>query len=149
MTDLIVTILHHLLVFSLVAMLSAEIAAIRPNMRPDQIDHLARLDTGYGIVAGLVILAGISRLIWGAKGADFFLGNPWFWGKMIVFVLIALISIQPTMAIRRWNAAARANPSFVPANADIVRARNFMLAEAALLPLILIFAAAMVRYGAI
>jgi putative membrane protein len=148
MRDLLLTIGHHILVFALVAVLAAEIAAIRPNMRPDQIDHLAKLDRAYGIVAMLVIVFGVSRVIWGAKGSGFFVENPWFWAKMATFVVISLISIAPTLRIRAWNLAARANPAASPGEAEIVRTRNYMLAEAALLPLILIFAAAMVRYGA-
>jgi len=148
MLDLLLTIGHHILVFALVAMLAAEIAAIRPNMRADQIDHLSRLDRGYGIVAGLVIIVGVSRVLWGAKGAEFFLENPYFWAKMATFVAIGLVSIGPTLAIRRWLVAIRSNPAFSPTESEIVPVRRFMLVEAALLPLVLIFAAAMVRYGA-
>ena len=148
MLDLLLTIGHHILVFALVAMLAAEIAAIRPNMRADQIDHLSRLDRGYGIVAGLVVIIGIARVLWGAKGADFFLANPWFWGKMAAFLLIGIISISPTLSIRRWLTATRANPAFSPSEAEIAPVRRMMLYEAALLPVILICAAAMVRYGA-
>ena len=147
MLDLLLTIAHHILVFTLIAMLAAEIAAIRPNMRADQIDHLAKLDRAYGIVAMLVILAGGSRVIWGAKGPDAFLQNPWFWAKMATFLLIALVSVRPTMSIRRWNIAVRSNQTVSPGEAEITPVRNFMLLQAALVPLLLIFAAMMVRFG--
>jgi len=148
MVDLLLTIGHHILVFSLVAVLAAEIAAIRPNMRADQIDHLARLDRFYGIIAGLVIIVGLGRVFFGAKGPDFFLSNPIFWAKILTFAAIGIISIAPTLRILKWRRAVIGDPSYSPGERDIVPVRNTMLAEAALLPLILIFAAMMVRgYG--
>jgi putative membrane protein len=148
MQDLLLTIAHHIFVFALVAILSAEIAAIRPNMRPDQIDHLSKLDLGYGIVAILVIVAGVSRVHWGAKGPDFFMENPYFWAKMVTFILIGLLSIPPTLKIRSWRKANAGGGSFSPSEAEIAPVRRWMLYQAALLPLVLIFAAMMVRYGA-
>lgn len=146
--DLILTILHHILVFTLVGALAAEIAAVRPNMNAEQISHLGILDTALGIVAGLIVVIGFGRVFYGAKGPDYFLSNWVFWAKITCFILVGIISIAPTIRIIGWRRRVRSDPGFRAPPAEAEAVRRFMLIEAALIPLILIFAAMMVRgYG--
>jgi len=146
--DLILTILHHLLVFSLVGVLAAELAAVRPNMNAEQIRHLGILDTAYGAIAGLIVVVGFGRVFFGAKGPDYFIANPIFWAKVGCFVLVGIISVPPTVRILGWRRSLRADPSFTAPPAEAAAVRRFMIGEALLIPFILIFAAMMVRgYG--
>jgi putative membrane protein len=148
MLDLILTIFHHLLVFSLVGCLAAEIAAVRPHMNAEQIRHLGILDTAYGVIAGLIIVVGFGRVFYGAKGPDYFIANPIFWAKIGCFVLVGIISVPPTVRILGWRRSVRANGGFTAPPDEVASVRRFMIGEALLLPLILIFAAMMVRgYG--
>lgn len=144
MTDLILAVTHHLLVFGLIAMLAFERSLLSSN--PVDVARLARLDAGYGAVAGLVLLIGGARVVWGGKGWMFYESNPFFWTKLGAFVAIGLLSIPPTLAILRWRKAMRADPGFQPNAAEVARARAFtgwqMLA---LIPL-LASAAAMARW---
>ena len=98
-------------------------------------------------MAGLVILFGVCRVIWGFKGADYYLSNPWFWAKMASFAAIGLLSIPPTLALLKWRKRARNDAAFLPADADIMRLRGFIRAEVGLLMLVVIFAAMMARFG--
>jgi putative membrane protein len=86
-------------------------------------------------------------VIWGIKGAGFYLSNPWFWAKMASFALIGLLSIPPTLALLKWRKAAKQDAAFLPSSGDVARLRVFLGAEVALLGLVVIFAAAMARYG--
>ncbi|HYC13441.1 MAG TPA: DUF2214 family protein [Stellaceae bacterium] len=147
MVDLQLAIAHHVLVFALVALLAAEFALFRPDLDAAAIRALARIDAVYGAVAGLVIAVGILRVLYGAKGPEFYLGNPWFWAKMATFLAIALISIVPTISLLRWRRASKSEPGFVPPAAAHRHARAHIALELALVPVVLICAAAMARYG--
>lgn len=147
MTDLVLAITHHLLVFTLVAILAAELALYRAGMRGEALHRLSRLDAAYGLSALLVISVGIARVMLGIKGPRYYLPNPWFWGKMAAIVLIALLSIGPTISLQRWRRAVRADPAFVPPPDAVARSRRFLHAEAALLVIVLVSAAAMARRG--
>ena len=87
-------------------------------------------------------------MIWGAKGADFYLSNPWFWAKMASFAAIGLLSIPPTLALLKWRKSSKQDGAFLPPQNDIARLRVFLHAEIGLLALVVVFAAAMARYGA-
>jgi putative membrane protein len=147
LTDLILAILHHLAVVTLIVLLAIEFALLRPGLAGCDLRLLTKVDAGYGAAAGLVIAIGICRVIWGAKGAAFYLSNPWFWAKMASFAAIGLLSIPPTMALLKWRKMLKQVSKFQPPDAEIMRLRRFVHAEVALLALVVMFAAAMARYG--
>lgn len=148
LTDLVLAILHHLAIVTLIVLLAIEFALLKPGIRPQDLRRVIKVDAAYGAAAGMVIVVGVCRVIWGFKGADFYLSNPWFWAKMASFAAIGLLSIPPTVALLKWRGPARQDPAFVPPDADIARLRPFLHAEVALLALVLAFAAAMARNGA-
>ncbi len=82
LTDLILAILHHLAIVSLIALLAFESALLRPGITPENLGRVIRIDAAYGMTAASVIVIGVCRVIWGIKGAGFYLSNPWFWAKM-------------------------------------------------------------------
>ena len=147
LTDLFLAILHHLAIVSLIAMLAFESALLRPGITSQNLSRVTRVDAGYGMTAGLVIVIGVCRVIWGIKGADFYLSNPWFWAKMASFAGIGLLSIPPTLALLKWRKQSRSDPAFLPSDADIMRLRKFIQAEVGLLLLVVTFAAMMARNG--
>ena len=107
-TDLGLAALHHLLVFALTAMLVSQAVLLRGTLQADMVPRLAKLDAGYGGVAGLLLVVGLCRVYFGIKGADFYLHNPWFHAKVGTFVLVGLLSILPTVRYARWKKAQRA-----------------------------------------
>lgn len=148
MLDLVLAVVHHLAVFTYVAIFAAEFALLRPGLAGPRLFQLSRLDAAYGGVAGLVIIIGIVRVIFGASGWEFYVGNWAFWAKMAAFLAMGLLSIRPTMDIVRWRKAAQADSAFAPPEAEIRAARRFVHAEAAALLLIPLFAALIPRiYG--
>ncbi|MCC6983305.1 MAG: DUF2214 family protein [Bauldia sp.] len=143
--DLILAILHHLLVFSMMAVIAIEMTMVRPDMRGREIGRLARIDTVYGLSAALIIVVGVLRVFFGIKGAGYYLVSPSFWAKMATLVVVGLLSIPPTMRIARWRRAAAADPIFTPPLDDVQGVRRFVHIEAGLFLLIPVFAAAMAR----
>ncbi|HVZ15254.1 MAG TPA: DUF2214 family protein [Bauldia sp.] len=148
LTDALLAIGHHLLVFGLLAILVTEMVSIRPTMTAKHILYVARLDIAYGIVALLIVIVGFSRVHFGLKGAAFYEMNPIFWAKIGAFVIVGLLSIPPTMQIIRWRRAASADAAFVPELTEIRAVRRFMHYEGMVFFTIPVFAALMARgYG--
>ena len=146
--DLVLASAHHLAVFSLVGLFAAEFAMLRPGLAGPRIGQLARIDAAYGAMAGLVIVIGIVRVIFGAAGWQYYVGNQMFWAKMGAFLVMGLLTIPPTMALRRWANAAKTESCYQPSASEISANRRYIHLQAAVLLLIPIFAAAMARgYG--
>ena len=150
MTDLILAIAHHLSVFTLAGLLIAEVALLRPGLSPERIRQLGAIDMAYGAVAVLIIVVGVLRVMFGDKGADYYVHNWAFWLKMAAFVLVGLLSVPPTLAIIGWRRKVVADPAFSPDAATIAGLRRFYIGEIVAFAFIPAFAAAMARgYGII
>ena len=144
-TDLLLAGLHHLVVFSLVAVPAAELALMRGTLDAPRIRHVARLDAIYGLLAMLILVIGSGRVFHGAKGADFYLHNPFFWTKLAFFAAVGLVSIVPTVRVLRWKKAAARDADFVVAQGDLANTRRWLTIELALFVPIPLLAAAMAR----
>jgi len=142
--DLGLAIAHHIAVFGLVALLAMEGLALREGAVDPT--RLVKIDGGYGLVAGLVLAIGVCRVIWGGKGWAFYAENPFFWGKMGLFLALGLLSIGPTLLFIRWRKAAAGAVPFTPPAVELKRARQWVGVEAVLLVPLLACAAAMARY---
>jgi putative membrane protein len=146
-TDLFLAILHHLLVFGLVTLVVAEGVLLRGDLSALLIERLARIDRSYGLTAVLVIVVGICRVIFGAKGYEYYVGNPWFWAKMASFVAVGLLSIAPTMRILAWQRAAKSDAAYLAPADEKQAALFYVRAESLFIVLVLVFAATVARFG--
>jgi putative membrane protein len=143
--DWILASLHHLAIFALAAILAAEMAILTVDIDARGLARLGRIDLGYGVAAAVVVIVGVARVIWGAKGYQYYVENSVFWTKMALFVLVGLLSIPPTVRYVGWGRARRADPGFRPDPAEIARLRRWLWAEAAFFAAIPVAAAAMAR----
>ena len=145
MTDLLLALAHHLLVFGLAATLAAEAAMLRPGLDGAQLRRLGALDTTYGIFALLILVVGFGRVFYGVRGPEFFLTNPWFWAKIACFVIVGILSAPPTIRFIAWRRQAKADSGFAVSAAEVGKVRRFFIAEIVVFAFIPLFAAAMVR----
>jgi len=103
LAHVITAYLHFLGMMMLMATLVAEHVTLQPQMTRLHLQRLARTDLFYGIAAGVVFLTGLLRFAYFGKGIYFYLGNPLFYVKVGMFLLVALISIYPTMQFLSWR----------------------------------------------
>lgn len=97
MDEALVRSLHFISIFTLVAALITEHMLLKPKMSPAELAKIARVDMIYGIAAILVLVAGSMLLMGVGKPSVFYFQNPLFHIKFTLFVLIALLSIYPTI----------------------------------------------------
>jgi putative membrane protein len=143
--DLVLAVLHHLFVFALFAVLFAELVSVRRGMDATAVARVAAMDAWYGVLAGLIVIVGFARAIFAAKGWDYYLHNEFFWAKIATFVVIALLSIPPTLAFLRWR-----RTSTLPTDKAVANVRRYLWIEVALFALLPAFAAAMAQgYGVV
>jgi putative membrane protein len=148
MIDMLLAAFHFLLVFTLVAILAAQSALIRPGMTTDGMRLAASLDRAYGASAVLLLGIGFARVYWGAKGSLFYLSNPLFWAKIGLFATIAVLSIPPTLQLIRWTKQAVLEAEFLPPTEQVKHMQWWLRAEGVALLAIPFLAAAMARgYG--
>lgn len=139
--DSLVHFVHFLLIFTLASMLACEIALFSQSLSRSTFDRLRMIDRWYGIVAGLVVLSGLSVLFFGLKPAPFFTHNPVFWTKMALFVCVALLSIPFTVRLIRTPDGIADVVTFE--GGEFQRLRTFLWAQVGLFAFIPLCAALM------
>ena len=144
-TTALMAFLHHLLAFALTACLVYEFIAYRRNMRIAEIQRIQRVDLIYGISAGLLLVIGLLRVFFFEKGVNFYMNNPFFWVKMMAFILVALLSIDPTIRYIRWNQTLRRNEVPEISEPEYRRTRMLLSLEVIGIAVILLAASMMAR----
>jgi putative membrane protein len=113
-------------------------------MTTEQARRLAGIDAVFFASALAALATGLVRLFFYAKGVSFYTGNPTFWVKMALYVIIAAISITPTRTFLRWKRAV-AERGTAPAGDEIAAARRLIHIELGLLALMPLMAVLMAR----
>lgn len=139
-TTSIMAFLHHLLAFTLTACLVYEFVAFRKGMSIEEIRRIQRVDLVYGISAGLLLVIGLLRVFFFEKGLNFYIHSPFFWVKMTAFLIVALLSIDPTIRYIRWNKTLSQNK--IPEITDSEHKRTRMLLWLEVIGIIVILLAA-------
>lgn len=129
MTDLLLSVFHFLLAFSLVAILAAQSALVRTGITTTSLRLAANLDRAYGASAVLLLGVGFARVFFCAKGSFFYLSNPFFWTKIGLFTAVAMLSIPPTVQLIRWSKQIHSQPEFLPPESQVRRIQRWLYAE--------------------
>ena len=147
--EAILAYLHISAILALVVFISSEAALCRPQwLNAQVVERLVTVDRIYGISAVAVLVTGLLRIFLGAKGANWYLHNWLLHAKIGMFVVVALISIAPTLRFIRWRKALRANGT-LPTEDEVKRARKLVMLQAHIIPLIPLAAVFLARgFGA-
>jgi putative membrane protein len=135
--------LHYLSIILTGGFLVGELIVCRPEITPEQRRRLPGIDVVFFVAALLALATGVLRLFLYAKGVSFYVGNPFFWVKMALYVIIATMSIRPTRAFGRWKRALDAGgaPPTALEIAGVRRLLHIELGLLALMPLMAVFMA--------
>ena len=137
--------LHHVAAFALVAALAIELVLVSPPIDAQRARKLLAVDAALGVSAGLVLVAGALRVFHFEKGAAYYFGNGAFIAKIALFVLVALLSIYPTLRFMSWRPALRRGEAPVVDDAGIRRLRRVIHVELVGVVLLILAAAMMAR----
>ena len=95
--EILVRYLHFIGIFVIYGMLTVEHVLLKDKLTPAGMRRLALYDLAYGIAALVTLATGLTLVFYVGKTSAFYTVNPLFWLKLLLFLLIALISIVPTV----------------------------------------------------
>ena len=88
-----------------------------------QVRLLGAVDLGYFLALIASLATGLARALYYAREPGYYLDNRLFWLKIIVFMVIGLVALAPTLQYIRWNREARTAPAFAPLTRELDRVR--------------------------
>jgi putative membrane protein len=137
--------LHHLAAFVLFAAIFMELVLIKGELTLWSARKLLLYDLVYGIAAGVLVVAGLLRVVYFEKGAHYYLHSVPFLVKMSLFAVVGLMSVHPTRIFLSWRAGLKQGA--VPTLDDVARRRIARIIHAELtgLAVIILCAVLMAR----
>ena len=139
--------LHHLCAFTLVSAVAIEFTLVRQELTLSSARRLQVTDLVLGIAAGALLIIGLLRVSFFEKGASYYFHSHAFLTKFSLFIIVALLSIVPTLEFLSWRKATKAGQSPVVAAGKLKRVRMILHVELAAIVLILLCAAIMAKGG--
>lgn len=106
--------------------------------------RLARVDRLTAIGAMAVLATGLARLLWGVKGAGWYLAQPLLWGKVALWLAIVAGGISASRRIQHWQRTS-ATGGGLPLADEIVAVRRRLMVASHVLVLVPLLAVCLAR----
>jgi putative membrane protein len=103
----VVAWIHYVAVMLLMASLLGEHLLLKRELTAAEARTVQRLDIIYGGSAALLLVTGIMR-VYLEKGVAYYMQSGAFHVLLGLFIVVALLSIYPTVVFLRWRADTRA-----------------------------------------
>ena len=138
--EAILAALHLVAILTFVVFLSSQAALCRMEwMNAAVVERLVRLDVIYGAAAMVMIGSGLARLLWGIKGVSWYVSQPLFHIKITIVVVMAILSIWPSIMFRRWRRQLQATGA-LPDELEVKKVRRLVMIQSHVLPVVAVIA---------
>jgi putative membrane protein len=99
--------LHFAAIFGIAGALFVESLTLTPTPTLEAARRIQACDRLYGLSAAAVLVVGALRVAYFEKGWAYYSSNPFFFGKMALFLAMGLLSIYPTVRFIKWSAQTK------------------------------------------
>jgi putative membrane protein len=106
-TSAIFAFLHFAAVFGIVATLFLEWQTMSRAPTLAEARRIQVSDRWFGVFAAVVLVVGALRVFYFEKGKTFYFASPFFNAKLMLFLVVGLLSIYPTIRFIKWGAQTR------------------------------------------
>ncbi len=138
--EAILAALHVVAILTFVVFLSSQAALCRVEwLNAAVVERLVRLDVIYGVAGVVVIGSGIARVIWGVKGASWYLSQPLFHIKITIVLAMVILSFMPSLAFRRWRRNLLSTGA-LPGEPEVSKVRRLVMIQSHVLPVVAVIA---------
>ena len=98
----VVAYVHYLGIIICFGALMFERIILKINLSKNETISIIIADLVYGIAGLAILITGILRVKYYGQGGEFYTGNPIFWVKVSLYIIIGLISLYPTTTYILW-----------------------------------------------
>ncbi len=138
--EAVLAALHIVAILTFVVFASSQAALCRIEwLNAAVVERLVRLDVIYNIAGVALLASGIARVLWGVKGASWYLSQPLFHLKMALVLVMIVLPLVPSRAFRRWRQQLRASGA-LPGAAEVAKIRRLVMVQSHLLPFVAVIA---------
>ena len=98
----LVAYIHYLGIVLCFGSLLFERLTLKVDLKRNEAISIIIADVIYGLAGVAILVTGILRVKYFGQGGDFYTSNPIFWIKVILYILVGLLSLYPTITYILW-----------------------------------------------
>jgi len=98
----LVAYVHYLGIILCFGSLLFERLTLKVGLNRNETISMIIADVVYGLAGVAILVTGILRVKYYGQGGDFYTGNPVFWIKVSLYILVGLLSLYPTTTYILW-----------------------------------------------
>ena len=140
-----VAYIHYLGIILCSGALMFERIILKQNLSKNETISIILADVIYGIAGLAILITGILRVKYYGQGGDYYTGNPIFWIKVSLYIIVGLISLYPTTTYILWAIPLSKNKLPVISENLVKRFRLIIMSELVGFAVIPFFATLMSR----
>ena len=144
-TSAIVAYIHYFGIVLCFGALIFERIILKQNLSKNETISIIVADVIYGIAGLAILITGILRVKYYGQGGDYYTGNPIFWIKVSLYIIVGLISLYPTTTYILWAIPLSKNKLPVISENLVKRFRLIIMTELVGFAVIPFFATLMSR----
>ena len=98
----LVAYVHYLGIILCFGSLLFERLTLKVGLNRNETISMIIADVVYGLAGVAILVTGILRVKYFGQGGDFYTGNPVFWIKVSLYIIVGLLSLYPTTTDLLW-----------------------------------------------
>ena len=136
---------HLIAILSWVVFIASSTALARPEwLNAAALARLALVDRIAAVGAIAVLVTGIARIVWGVKGAGWYLEQPLLWGKVALWLAMVAGGASASRRIQAWQRRSAAGGN-LPAAQEVATVRRRLMAASHLIIVVPLLAVLLAR----
>ncbi|MFI4931234.1 MAG: DUF2214 family protein, partial [Burkholderiales bacterium] len=121
---------HLIAILTWVVFIGSSTALTRPEwLNAAALARLARVDRLAAVGALAVLITGLARVLWGAKGAAWYLEQPLLWAKLALWLAMVAGGVSASRRIQAWQRVSTSGGGLPAADAVAAVRRRLMVAS--------------------
>ncbi len=98
----LIAYIHYISIILCSGALLYERLSLKVDLNRSEAISMILADVIYGIAGIALLVSGILRVKYFGQGPDFYTQNPIFWVKVVLYVVVGLLSLYPTITYILW-----------------------------------------------
>jgi len=141
----LIAFLHFIAAFGIACTLFFEWLTFSKSPTYIEAKRIQQCDRWYGILAGIILVAGFLRVYYFEKGSAYYFSNPFFLVKLCLFLIVGLLSVYPTIKFIAWRKDMRTGQPPVISDKEFTAISFILNLELCLLAALVLSASLMAR----
>ena len=143
--EILITYLHFLGFISIFVSIAIEKVLFKKELTVREANTIRIFDAIYGLAAVVMLATGFAKMNWFGKGMDYYMHNHIFWTKILLFSIVGILSVYPTVTFFKWKKVIAKNESISLSDGQFKLISRILTAEIILMILIPLCAHFMAR----